>query len=185
MLCCRCNAGGKCLNCICIKSKRQCSNCLHSRKGSCSNTKQPAATPTPDTITMSQAPPHEPAKDGTPTVSPTTNSPPINAHLVSPAAAPAPKQMPPCLLPPASQMANPSFVWGDHNSTSIIQSLNTAYSEAVHWRKNTFLVPLGNPGRSFVFELSSAYAEGSALEAVALKACTVLSILLLQKPFKS
>lgn len=33
--------------------------------------------------------------------------------------------------------------------------------------------------------LFRAYADGSALEAIALKACTVLSILLLQKPFRT
>lgn len=38
-LCCRCNAGGECRNCVCVKSKRQCSNCLPSRKGCCSNMK--------------------------------------------------------------------------------------------------------------------------------------------------
>ena len=39
-----------------------------------------------------------------------------------------------------------------------------------------------------VLELSRlfrAYAEGSTLESIALKACTVLPVLLLQKPFRS
>ena len=66
--------------------------------------------------------------------------------------------------------------------------MDEAYSEVVHWRKNTFLAPYGNAGKSFVSELSrlyKAYADGSALEAVALKACTVMSILLLQRPFRS
>ena len=26
-VCCRCNAGGKCRNCVCVKSGRQCTNC--------------------------------------------------------------------------------------------------------------------------------------------------------------
>ena len=47
------------------------------------------------------------------------------------------------------------------------------------------MVPYGNAGKKFVYELSTlyrAYAEGSALESIALKAITVMSILLLQKP---
>ena len=59
------------------------------------------------------------------------------------------------------------------------------YSEVVHWQKNTFNVPFGKAGKGFVLELSRllrAYADGSALESIALKASTVLSVLLLQKP---
>lgn len=69
-----------------------------------------------------------------------------------------------------------------------MKSLDEAYAEVVHWRRNTFLVPFGNAGKGFVSELSRlfrAYADGSALEAIALKACTVMPILLLQKPFLS
>ena len=85
-------------------------------------------------------------------------------------------------------MPNPTFIWGQYDSESIIQSMDESYSEVVHWRKNTFLALYGNAGKSFVSELSrlyKAYADGSALEAVALKACTVMSILLLQRPFRS
>ena len=55
----------------------------------------------------------------------------------------------------------------------------------VHWKKNLFPVPYGNAGKRFTSELSRlyrAYAEDSALESVALKAVTVMSVLLLQKP---
>ena len=47
-----------------------------------------------------------------------------------------------------------------------------------------FSVPSGNAGNAFVSELArlfQAYAEGSALESIALKAVTVMSALLLQK----
>ncbi len=83
-----------------------------------------------------------------------------------------------CPLPPAP-MANTSFVWGDYDSASIVLSLNVANSEVVHWRKNTFLVSIGNTGQAFVSKLCNlyrAYANGSALEAAALKACTVLNV---------
>ena len=66
--------------------------------------------------------------------------------------------------------------------------MTAAYAEIVHWRKNNFPIPFGNVGKSFVSELGRlyrAYAEGSSLEAIALKATTVMSILLLQKPFRT
>ncbi len=88
-------------------------------------------------------------------------------------------------LPSPTPMANPSFVWGEHDAETFMHSVTAAYAEVVHWRKNTFPVPYGNAGKKFVSELSTlyrAYAEGSALESIALKAVTVMSMLLLQKP---
>ena len=36
-ICCRCNRSGHCLNCSCVKRKRQCVDCLPSRLNSCRN----------------------------------------------------------------------------------------------------------------------------------------------------
>ena len=58
----------------------------------------------------------------------------------------------------------------------------------VHWRRNIFDVPTGNSGTAFVLELSRlfrAYAEGSALESIALKAGLTMCTLLLQKPSRT
>ena len=66
--------------------------------------------------------------------------------------------------------------------------MEATYSEVVHWRRNCFTVPFGKAGREFVLELSRLYlavASASALESVALKAATVLPLLLLQKPHKT
>ena len=55
----------------------------------------------------------------------------------------------------------------------------------VHWRRNCFTVPFGKAGKEFVGELSrlfAGFASSSLLESIALKAATVLPILLLQKP---
>ena len=63
--------------------------------------------------------------------------------------------------------------------------ISEAYAEVVHWRKNVFSVPFGKVGKIFVSELARlfrAYAEGSSLESVALKAVSVFSALSLQKP---
>ena len=101
-----------------------------------------------------------------------TSNIPNSAHSLPPLPAPAP-------------MANPAFAWGSLSAENFIKSVSSAYAEVVHWRRNTFPVPSGNAGKKFVNELStlySAYAEGSALECIALKAITVMSLLLLQKP---
>ena len=66
-----------------------------------------------------------------------------------------------------------------------MHSVAVAYDEVVHWDRNIFSVPLGKAGKIYVTELArlfKSYAEGSALEAIALKATTLLSVLLLQKP---
>ena len=58
----------------------------------------------------------------------------------------------------------------------------------VHWKRNIFRVPQGNIGKQFVDELArlyAAFADGSALESVSLKAIIVIPHLLLQKPHHS
>lgn len=50
---------------------------------------------------------------------------------------------------------------------------------------NLFMVPYGKAVKSFVSELArlfKAFATASALESIALKAATLMPILLLQKP---
>ena len=70
--------------------------------------------------------------------------------------------------------------------SSACRMLSDIYSEIVHWRnKYYFTVPFDRCGKSFVLELTwlfGEFAEVSALEPVALKAVTVASILLLQRP---
>ena len=88
------------------------------------------------------------------------------------------------VLPPPDAPSPPSFTWGKLDAFSFTNSLEAAYNEVTHWRKNHFSVPLGNVGKKFVEELGRlfrAFAVGSALESVALRAITVMSILLLQK----
>ena len=205
-LCCRCNAGGKCRNCVCVKSKRQCSNCLPSRKGCCSNMKLSPALQEPDAAHISPvprsyirlpsqpSPPHVSPDEATITTMTNNDATTAQASGVSRPpnsaqhASSDPVHGPSCSLPPASPMPNPVFVWGDNDSASIMKSMDETYAEVVHWRKNAFRVPFGNAGKGFVSELSRlfrAYADGSALEAIALKACTVMPILLLQKPFRT
>ena len=90
-------------------------------------------------------------------------------------------------LPEYSPMSSPTFTWGNLSGPEFDKLLDATYDEVVHWRHNCFSVPFGKAGRDFVSELSRlylAYGSASTLEAVALKAATVLPILLLQKPSK-
>ena len=69
-----------------------------------------------------------------------------------------------------------------------MQKLEEAFEEVMHWRKIYSLYPWEMLVKKFVLELSRlfrAYADGSALESVAMKACLVMPLLLLQKPFRS
>ena len=71
------------------------------------------------------------------------------------------------------------------SSEPLIDVLNTTYAEAVHWKMNYFKIPYGKVGKSFVSELArlfNAFAAGSAMESIALKAVTLMPILLLPKP---
>ena len=88
-------------------------------------------------------------------------------------------------LPDFPASAEPNFRWGLHTGEEFAQTLACAYSESVHWKRNIFRVPSGNVGKQFVRELTSlltAYAQGSAMESIALKAAMVACTILLQKP---
>ena len=80
------------------------------------------------------------------------------------------------------QLPVPDFQWGERDGNSFCNLISSAYSEIVHWRRNVFMVP---SGKSFIRELATlyqAYADALALECIALKACTVMQCLPLQKP---
>ncbi len=94
----------------------------------------------------------------------------------------------PCKLPDYRPSTNSTFAWESVDSISFISQLDKIYKEAVHWRNNLFKIPQGNAGKSLTTELSrlfNAFATGSALEPIALKAATVLPHLILKKPFRN
>ena len=81
-----------------------------------------------------------------------------------------------------------NFTWGSSSGPEMFNLINEVYDEIIHWRHNLFLAPHGNVGNSFVQELARlfrAFAEGSSLECVCMKAVTVLQILTLQKPSRT
>ena len=86
---------------------------------------------------------------------------------------------------------NPStgstFVWGAVDITSFTKLLDTAYKEAVHWRKtysNFYKVKWAShsPMTIELTHLFNAFSTSSALESVALREATVMSLLILLKP---
>ena len=90
-------------------------------------------------------------------------------------------------LPPSSVMAQAHFTWGpsEVSSEQFVQTVNAAYSEIVHWRRNVFSVPSGKAGKAFVSELArlfQSYADGSTFETIPLTVAMILPQLLLQKP---
>ena len=69
-----------------------------------------------------------------------------------------------------------------------MHQVDTAFDEAVHWKRNILKVPQGNAGKLFAQEVSrlfSAFATASTMEALALKAATLLPLLVLQKPHRA
>lgn len=91
-------------------------------------------------------------------------------------------------LPPFQMASATDFTWGNLSGEDFSCAVHSAYSEAVHWRRNLFLVPSGSVGKDFVKELTklfNAYAQASALESVALEAISVACCVLLQRPHAS
>ena len=86
---------------------------------------------------------------------------------------------------PLPALEEPNLTWGDLQGVELHQTMKETFDEVVHWRRNLFQVLSGSAGKAFVAELAwpyQAYADGSSLESVALMACSVAPILLLQKP---
>ena len=89
-------------------------------------------------------------------------------------------------LPTFTPVLEPDFRWGEvKEGRSFACALNRVYEEIVQWKRNLFKVPSGNAGKAFVRRIFNAYAEGSALECVAMKAAMTMPALLLQKPSSS
>ena len=197
MTCCRCNRVGLCKNCVCVKSSRVCDGCLPSMLGKCQNTSN--NTHAPDTTPLPIAPTPMPTTENVATApvagstdhasnyrlgltADSVDNIPENILEADPELEPTPT------LPEFTPMAVPTFNWGPLSAEVFTASLNSAYSEIVHWRPNLFTVPYGNIGKTFVLELSrlfNAFAAASALESVALKATMVMPNLLLQKPSRN
>ena len=114
------------------------------------------------------------------------NLPSVNDSPADPAVPADPNEDPTHL--PFDALQPPNFTWGSHNGEVFREKIYSAYEEVVHWRRNLFQVPSGSSGKAFVSELArlfQAYADSSSLECIAMKAITVIQIVLLQKPSRT
>ena len=174
--CCRCNASGRCRGCSCRKSGKPCVDRLPSRLGRCENllssdtTVADSVSDSPSSSTLHS--PDRPDDSGTELPSITACSESVTSHS----------------LPSFPQCHEPAFTWGIVDGASFTHSITCCYAEVVHWRRNVFKIPSGKSGNSFIRELTRlirAYAEGSAMESVALKAAMIMPSLLLQKSHRT
>ena len=174
VLCCRCNRTGSCRGCACVKARKQCSNCLPSKLGRCSNISSTpipsAATPTTNQSTTNTTLLLTSASNGSPTscengaTGASDTSATLMRQMDSITCPPCPQQ-----LPIFQPMSTPVFSWGIHNAEDFSQALEATYSETVHWRINSFKVSTGKAGKEFVQELSrlfSAFASASSMESI-------------------
>ena len=108
---------------------------------------------------------------------------------LTPTPLPTSLSTPVCLpLPRYKPVSKASFVWGMYECSALVHQVDTAFDEAVHWKRNILKVPQGNAGKLFAQEVSrlfSAFATASTMEALALKAATLLPLLVLQKPHRA
>ena len=171
-------------------------DCLPSRLGHCSNKDSTASTakcvPSANICSQVQLFPASDSTSSPPDSDSSTSSPPASdssppiQDTCLPALDSCPTQ--PGELPAFVNMAEQNFTWGSCDSKSFSKSLQSAYAEVVHWRPNLFKLPQGKAGKLLVSELARlylAFATGSVLESVALKAVIVLPLLLLQKPARN
>ena len=198
VVCCRCNASGRCKNCSCRKAGRECLNCLPRQRGHCENSSPLASCahgPTTTDTSLNEPdysnPQHSP-------MNPRGDMNMVDQTMVTSIPETQETRMPSQSethldleqdiedLPTFTPVPEPDFRWGEvKEGRSFACALNRVYDEIVQWKRNLFKVPSGNAGKAFVRELSrmfNAYAEGSALECVAMKAAMTMPALLLQKP---
>ena len=84
-------------------------------------------------------------------------------------------------LPTCSQ---PNFQLGSKDGKAFCDLIGKVYNDIIHWKCNNFLVPSGATGKLFIQDITrllQAFADGSAMECIAMKASFVMQILL-QKP---
>lgn len=76
------------------------------------------------------------------------------------------------------------FSLGELDGDAFCKGIDDCCKEVVNWKQNIVRIPTGGAGRAFVDELArlfQSYADNNAIEPIALKACMVMQVLLLQK----
>ena len=77
-----------------------------------------------------------------------------------------------------------TYKWRGYANKQFEENISSIYEKIVYWKKNIFLLPTGECGRCCIDEttmLIDAWARGSPLKNIALKAVMIMPSLLLQK----
>ena len=154
-----------------------CTDCLRSCGGSCRNSAPPGQF---DSSNPQSA---EPEKQSLLTEPPSEPHPGQRVATSNPPQTPARETIP--TLPGFNPLEPPSFYWGEVDATTLSLCIDKAYHQIVHWKPNLFKLPSGSSGALFVKSVASflaAYAEGTALKSIALKAAMCMPALLLACP---
>ena len=184
--CCRCNGSGRCRACKCVREGKTCTGCTPGRNGRCENI-DGSTPPEPEPHTQEAEPPAIPEHDARercvvetmdavghdgPLPSNHTTvagipinsiSQPCNSTSQGPLpVVPTPAPESPSSLPSPEQISTANFQWGEYDGSSLGHAIKSAYVEAVHWRRNIFMIPSGKAGKDYVKEqarLFSAYSD--------------------------
>ena len=175
VVCCLCNASGRCKNCSCKKSGRECSNCLPLVR--CENYRLALANGACGSTTMGSSNDEEADELG----DRITQCLPMDMNMVDQTMLqPIPEihdtpmpfisQTQPetqlCLeqdvedLPSLTLVPEAEFRWGEiEDGRNFACALNRVhvYDEIVKWKRNLFKVPSGKAGKTFVRELSRMF----------------------------
>ena len=194
MACCRCNCSGRCQNCLCVKSGRVCQGCLPQRLGNCVNTVWTPPSQVAANIASLSPVSSSPGPSSSSPFSPHT-SPRLSPELLSsPEHHSEVATLRVAVTPQVHDSASekvlelPAFLPATSPGVPVTLPLSLTSSMM-------FMVKLCIGGQIFSkFPLARlenalflnlqdcAFASSYAMASIAMKAITVLPILLLQKP---
>ena len=63
------------------------------------------------------------------------------------------------------------FSVGSKDGKAFCDTIDEAYNDIIHWKRNIFLLPSGATGKTFIREITrllQTFAEGSAMECIAM-----------------
>ena len=121
------------MNCVCVKSKRNCSNGVPKKNGNCQNHLEPPLRANQDDIY---------GEAGIQETNVARRKQDHNSHF----SRPDPRRVSAAevnyTLPPFNKMPDCNFKWnGSIDGVSFKRSIESAYREVVKWKQNIFLVP--------------------------------------------
>ena len=163
VVCCWCNASGRCKNCACKKAGRECLNCLPRRRGHCENSTPLAPTVSDANGLRTTTPPtqdtsNERIERGESGVIENVRHSAINDNnmvddmtgtvtSIPETQMPTQSETQPNLeqdvedLPAFTPVSEPDFLWGEVDGKQFACALNRVYEEVVQWRRNLLQGP--------------------------------------------